>query len=94
MLIDTILESYQDESFLKADGFDEAIIGVDDVSMRLIYSVSKIIEILMLDMNEDDAFEHFEYNIAGSYMGDKTPIWCYDYFYFSIKEIRKQRKNV
>lgn len=80
-IIDEILERYQDESFLKADGFDEAIIGVDEKEMRLIYSVSKCIEILCRDMSEEDALEHFSYNVSGSYMGDKTPIWCYDIFY-------------
>jgi hypothetical protein len=45
-MIDKITEYYQDESFLKADGFDEAIIGVDENEMRLVYSVSKCIEIL------------------------------------------------
>ena len=79
-IIDEILERYQDESFLKADGFDEAIIGVDEKEMRLIYSVSKCIEILCIDMSEEDALEHFDYNVSGSYMGDKTPIWCYDIF--------------
>ena len=79
-IIDEILERYQDESFLKADGFDEAIIGVDEKEMRLIYSVSKCIEILCRDMSEEDALEHFDYNVSGRYMGDKTPIWCYDIF--------------
>jgi len=80
MILDYILETYDDESFLKADGFDEAIIGVDENSMRLIYSVSKCIEILSQDMSEEDALEHFYYNVSGSYVGDKTPIWCIDNF--------------
>jgi hypothetical protein len=79
-MLDSILETYDDESFLKADGFDEAIIGVDENSMRLIYSVSKCIEILSQDMSEEDALEHFYYNVSGSYVGDKTPIWCIDNF--------------
>ena len=29
-------------------------------------------------MSVDDAIEHFEYNIAGSYLGEKTPIYVYD----------------
>jgi hypothetical protein len=29
-MIDEIIESY-DEDFLKADGFDDAILGVDDI---------------------------------------------------------------
>jgi hypothetical protein len=78
MKLESILENYPDESFLKADGFDEAIIGVDENSMRLIYSVSKCIEILREDMSEEDALEHFYYNVNGSYVGDKTPIWCID----------------
>lgn len=73
-MIDEILENYPDESFLKADGFDEAIIGVEESSMRLIYSVSKCIEILMRDMSDEDALEHFYYNVSGSYVGEKTPI--------------------
>lgn len=77
-MIDSIIERYPDESFLKADGFDEAIIGVDNKSMRLVYSVSKCIEILCRDMNEEDAIEYFEYNVSGAYMGEKTPIWCDD----------------
>jgi hypothetical protein len=79
-MIDEILENYPDESFLKADGFDEAIIGVEESSMRLIYSVSKCIEILMRDMSDEDALEHFYYNVSGSYVGEKTPIWCADVF--------------
>ena len=79
-MIDSIIERYPDDSFLKADGFDEAIIGVDNKSMRLVYSVSKCIEILCRDMNEEDAIEYFDYNVSGAYMGEKTPIWCDDIF--------------
>lgn len=77
-MIDTIIDRYPDESFLKADGFDEALIGVDTKSMRLIYSVSKSIEILCRDMSELEAIEYFHFNVSGAYMGDKTPIWCDD----------------
>lgn len=62
-MIDDIIEHYHEEQFLKADGFDDAIIGVDETEMRLIYSM-----------------EHFTYNVSGSYVGDKTPIWCWDNF--------------
>ena len=79
-MLEEIIESYDDEEFLTADGFNNAIIGVDEGSMRLIYSVTKCIEILMEDMSEEDALEHFSYNVSGAYMGEKTPIWCYDNF--------------
>ena len=79
-MIDEIIEQYQDETFLKADGFDEAIIGVDETTMRLIYSVKKCIEILMRDMSEEDAIEHFSFNVSGGYVGEQTPILCSDNF--------------
>jgi hypothetical protein len=79
-MIDEIIERYEEETFLKADGFDEAIIGVNEADMRLIYSVKKCIEILCRDMNEEEAIEHFDFNVRGSYVGEKTPIWCSDDF--------------
>lgn len=79
-MIDYILVQYPEDVFLKADGFDEAIIGVDEITMRLIYSVRKCIEILMRDMEEEEAVEYFNYNVSGSYVGEKTPIWCQDNF--------------
>jgi len=77
-MIDKITEWFHEEQILKVDGFDEAIIGIDDTSMRLIYSVSKCIEILSRDMDEEEATEYFYFNVKGSYMGEQTPIWCID----------------
>lgn len=81
-LLKNILEFYNEESFLIADGFNESVIGVEIPSMRLIYSVSKVIETLIIEdeMNLEDALEHFEYNIRSSYVGEKTPIWCDDMY--------------
>ena len=79
-MLNEIIERYEEEAFLKADGFDEAIIGVNEADMRLIYSIKKCIEILCRDMNEEEAIEHFDFNVRGSYLGEKTPIWCSDDF--------------
>lgn len=79
-MIDSIIEHHNEEEFLKADGFDDAIIGVDEKEMRLIYSVSKSLKILEKDMSPLDAFEYFTYNVSGAHMGDKTPIWCWDFY--------------
>ena len=79
-MLQKIIEKFQEAEFLKADGFDDAIIGVDEDSGRLIYSVSKCLTILQEDMNEEDATEHFYFNVSGSYVGEKTPIWCDDNF--------------
>lgn len=74
-MLEKIIEQFPEAEFLKADGFDDAITGVAFPSMRLIYSVSKFIQILMQDMDEDDAEEYFYYNTSAAYMGEKTPIW-------------------
>ena len=71
----------EDEKALVADGFDQAITGISyGPNMRTVYSVMGIINILMEEdeMTMPTAIEHFEYNIAGSYMGEKTPIFVYD----------------
>jgi hypothetical protein len=81
-MLDIIMEQNPEGEFLKADGLDEAIIGYDDQTGRLIYSMNKIIDILIIndEMTEEDALEHYYYNIHGGYLGEKTPIWCCDYF--------------
>ena len=70
--------SNDEETAIFYDGFDEAIIGLDLSSYRVIYSVKKCIETLCKDMNEEDAREHFEFNVVGGYVGEKTPIFCSD----------------
>lgn len=79
-MIDKIMESYPDETFLKMDGFDEAIIGKDINSNKLIYSFTKCIQILIKDMVEEEALDYFYYNIVGSYVGENTPIIVEDSF--------------
>lgn len=78
-MLDKILEWFPDEDILKADGLDDAIIGIEISSCRLIYSKSKVIDILVKEgLTEMEALEHYDYNIEGAYVGDKTPIWCAD----------------
>jgi hypothetical protein len=64
-------------SYLKADGFDDAIVGVDQESQRIVYDKDKMIQ-LLIDrdgMTWDDAFEYLEFNTWGAYMGAHTPIY-------------------
>jgi chorismate mutase len=79
-MLDRILEWFPEDDILKADGYDDAIIGIDDASMRLIYSVDKCIRILIdvEGMTEEDAIEHFHYNTKSAWVGEQTPIWCTD----------------
>ena len=75
-----IIEHYDDEEFLVADGFDDAILGVEESEMRLVYSVDKCLTILEENMSHTEAVEYFTFNVSGAYMGEKTPIWCWDNF--------------
>ena len=78
-MLDKILEFIDEEELLRADGFDNAIIGLDDRSMRLIYSKSLCINILISQgMPEEEALEYFEVNVSSAWVGDMTPIWCLD----------------
>ena len=79
-MLQEIIEAFPEMEFLKADGLDGAVIGFDEKSERLIYSVTKIMEILMSEgMSDEDALDHYYYNIAGAYVGEKTPIYCFDF---------------
>ncbi len=82
-LLDSIVEYNEDEEILKADGFDDAVIGIDLGTMRLVYSVTRCLEILIVEdeMSLEDAIEHFDFNVRGSYVGEKTPIWCEDNYF-------------
>lgn len=79
-ILNSILDNYPEVEFLKADGFDDAVIGFENNSERLIYSVSKCLDILNKDMSEEDAIDYFYFNVSGAYVGEKTPIWCEDDF--------------
>jgi hypothetical protein len=74
---DEILDLYPDEEFLKADGFDDAIIGVEPDTMVLVYDRNKMIDILVKtqDMTFEDSVEYLEYNTWSAYVGEKTPIY-------------------
>ena len=80
---------YNEEALL-ADGFDSAILGMCERfgnNTVVAYDREKCIEILMddfaQDINEDEddedlytmAVEHFDFNVAGSYVGENTPVF-------------------
>ena len=74
------LEDYDGEPVLRADGFDNCIIGLDTKDHRIIYSVQRIIDQLVSEgLTEDDAYEHFGFNIDGAFMSHGLmPIFCDD----------------
>jgi hypothetical protein len=74
--VDEMSDSME-EPLLKADGFDDAIIGICTrfgSEPHLVYSKPKVIQSLMKDgMSEEEAEEHFDFNIIGAWVGDQTP---------------------
>ena len=77
MTLEEIIERYSEEEFLKADGFDRAIIGVEPNSMVLVYDRQLMIDVLITDdaMSEEDAIVYLEYNVYCAYIGEKTPLY-------------------
>jgi len=73
-------EQLVDNDCLLADGFNEAVVGISyGVNPRAVYSVHKIVEILMEEgLSWEESAEHFAYNIGGAYVGENTPIFIYD----------------
>ena len=33
------------------------------------------------EMTMEEAIEYFDFNVSGTYLGEKTPIWCEDMFF-------------
>lgn len=81
--LDSITNSFPDEDFMLIEGFDDAVIGVDTDCIRLIYDVSKIVEILCEEgMDADDAVDYFEYTISARIPYSKNaPILIYTDFF-------------
>jgi len=93
------INAVEDETFLKADGFDGAIIGTaygttvnDDEGPVLVYDMQKCIDILMdgaVDMTREEAIEYFDFNVLGAFVGPQTPIFVNPGEMDLIKELIK-----
>ena len=79
---DELMEELTTNECLLADGFDNALIGITEgLNPVAVYDTDKCIDILMkesiypLYMNHEDAVEYFYFNVAGAYVGEKTPLF-------------------
>lgn len=69
-----------EEGALLADGFEDAIIGViypPGGESVIAYDTYKCIQILIDrdGMSEEEALEYFQFNVAGAYVGERTPVF-------------------
>ena len=84
--------SYLDEPILLAEGFELAFLGLG-YSFNGIYAIYDLVislEILMQrdGMTYDEAEEFFEYNVIGSYVGDRMPV-----FLLMMKEVTVEHND-
>ena len=82
MIDEILMQQLEDNECLLAAGYDSALIGITVGSNPVaVYDTDLCIKCLMEedDMSEEEAVEFFYYNTAGSYVGDKTPIYIRRY---------------
>ncbi len=77
MKLASIIENYSHEELIKADNFDDAVVGIEVNTLRLVYSIDKMIAILTKDMSYEDAIEYLDFNVFSAYVGERTPIYIY-----------------
>jgi len=81
MTKEELLEEYGDlvgdVQLVTVDGYDDAILGIDSKSYRVIYDADEMVDILMEteDLTEEEALEYLDYNVFNAWIGDQTPIY-------------------
>lgn len=67
-----------DDDVMFVDGFDDCIMGVVEgfnITNTVVYDLTKVIEKLAKDMNYEEAWEHYSFNMRGAYVGNSTPMY-------------------
>lgn len=81
-------------NILLADGFDDAIIGIDTSNevFRIIYDKQKMADILQEKdgMSMEDSWAYLEYSVFGAHVGEGSPIYGYEGGYERVLEIISQ----
>ena len=78
MIVERLKEINPDAMLI--DGMNRAIIGIEEVRARAVYSVDKIIKELMRinDWHEETAREWYEFNRPIADKGEYTPVMVYN----------------
>ena len=89
---------YVPDELLKADGFDDAVLGLADrgtVPTVLAYDYEKCVEILMTrdGMTRMDAGEYMDFNVVGGGGGELTPVFVTHYSLDDLEEIFDARED-
>jgi hypothetical protein len=77
--LDELVDERGLEGVLKADGFDDCVVGIvtDNSPPRLVYCKhSMVLSLVRTDgMSYDDAEEYLAFNTWCAYVGEQTPIF-------------------
>jgi len=74
--IDKLQVMYPELELLQADGFDDAVIGIEPLSGKVIYDIDKMITVLISEgLSNEEAIEYLDYNVLNAYVGEQTPIY-------------------
>lgn len=71
----------EDNAVLLADGLESAFIGIGYQfnTPIAVYSRNRVLKHFENEgMSPEDAIEYYEFNVAGSYVGESTPIFLND----------------
>ena len=74
--MDRLAEEYPD--LMRMDGFDDAILGVvERIGLQTVcYDLNKVISMLMEQgMDEQDAWDWYQFNMVGAWVGEATPVF-------------------
>lgn len=81
-VVRSVLEDANPEAML-ADGHEAALIGTAARCSKAplaVYSVRKLIAgLVKKGLEEEEAYEHFSFNIEGAWAGEGTPLFLVDY---------------
>ena len=76
--LEQVMFALAEENALLANGFEEALLGhTQGLNLVAVYDYDKCVHILMErdKMSCEEAVEFMDFNVTGSYVGEKTPIF-------------------
>ena len=75
--LERLYKMYEEYDLMAMDGYHDAIIGIVERHSKhpfVVYDTSKVIQINMeMGMTEEEAWEFFEFNQRGAWVGEATP---------------------
>jgi hypothetical protein len=77
--LNALAKIYGENALEKIEGLDDAVIGVDVITNRLIYSVKKCVGILKRKMTTEEAIDFFYADIFSEKATEQKVIFCEDY---------------